>query len=79
MCKEAHLVSLGDHELTPVLQKVYVRNRRCQMSGSLVKEMRPRVERAVFRRGGVHFECELLECVLIDALVSETLFNGEVI
>ena len=40
------------------------------------KGMRPRVERAVFRRRGVHFECELLKCVLIDALVNETLFNG---
>ena len=75
---ERHLVDLEDQHDTPALQKVHVRNWRCQMSRYLVQEWAPEWEKR-FKRRGVRFECELLRGDLIDVLVSEISLNPEAI
>lgn len=69
-----HLLDLEDQGPTPALQRVHIRNWQCQMGGYLVEEWVPDWTQR-FRDRGVLFECELLRGELIDALVSETLFN----
>jgi len=79
VCAERHILDLEDQELTPALQRVYIRNWQCQMSRNLIKKWAPEwTER--FQRRGVVFECEFLRGELVDLLVSITLFSsmGEV-
>lgn len=72
---ERHLLGLEDQDLTPALQRVYVRNWQCEMSRYLVKTWVPEWTEW-FHSRGVLFECELLRGELVDVLVSETLSNS---
>ena len=72
---EKHLQDLENRDLTPAFQRVYLRNLQCQVSRYLVKEWVPEwTER--FQCSGVLFNCELLEGVLIDVLVSGIILNS---